>query len=114
MQQACRLLHEDESASRFSVGIPLGGGSDELIVLLPDGPRGVNVLENAAYCPRVMGSAVRSIEGWDLEAADFPEVTSDTKPTLIELAAKPGDVLILRDLRSTTVGSTLPDPLFFL
>ena len=86
-------LHKDRSASRFSVGIPLEEGIGERIALLPDGPRGV-VWSNAVYCPRVSGSSVRSIEGWDLSAGDFPEAPIETKPTLIELNAKPGDVVI--------------------
>jgi hypothetical protein len=94
---AARLppLHKDRFASRFSVGIPLEGGTGERIALLPKGPRGINVLDNAVYCPRVIGSSARSIEGWDLNAGDFPEASSsDTKPTLIELDARPGDVII--------------------
>jgi hypothetical protein len=89
-------LHKDRFASRYSVGIPLeGGAGGERIALLPEGPRGVNVLDNAVYCPRVVDSSARSIEGWDLNAGDLPEAwASDTKPTLIELDARPGDVVI--------------------
>jgi hypothetical protein len=87
-------LHKDRSASQFSVGIPLEGGIGGRIALLPDGPRGINVLDNAVYCPRVIGSSVRSIEGWDLNASEFPEAQSYAKPTLIELDARPGDAVI--------------------
>jgi hypothetical protein len=94
---AARLpaLHKDRFASRFSVGIPLESGTGERIALLPEGPRGINVLDNAVYSPRVIGSSAPSIEGWDLNASDFPEAwASETKPTLIELDARPGDVVI--------------------
>ena len=87
-------LHKDRAASRFSVGIPLSGCSDDRIALLPQGPRGTNVLDSAVYCSRTSDSVARSAEGWNLNDGDYPEAATDTEPILIEVSAKPGDVVI--------------------
>lgn len=89
-------LHKDRVASTFSVGIPLEPSGCDRIVLLPWSARQENLLDNAVYCERTPNSSPDSAAAWDLAAGEYPRPASIDKSTLIELEARPGDLVIFR------------------
>jgi hypothetical protein len=89
-------LHKDRVASTFSVGIPLEPSGCDRIALLPWSAREENLLDNAVYCERTPNSLPDSAAAWDLAAGEYPHPAKIDKPTLVELEARPGDVVIFR------------------
>jgi hypothetical protein len=89
-------LHKDRVASEFSVGIPLEPSSDDRIALLPWSAREENLLDNAVYCERAPNSPAQSAAAWNLAAAEYPRLPKIDRPMLVELDAKPGDVVVFR------------------
>ena len=86
-------LHKDRVASEVAVGIPLETSTDARIALLPYSARGVNLLDNAIYCPRAMGSLARTAKGWCLEDSEYPKAPNGISD-LVELDARPGDMVV--------------------
>jgi flagellar biosynthesis regulator FlbT len=89
-------LHKDRLASEVSVGIPLEPSASDRIVLLPWYARELNLLDSAVYCERAPNSALESVEGWNLEDGDCPQLPRIERNPLVELDAKPGDVVVFR------------------
>jgi hypothetical protein len=86
-------LHKDRLASEVSVGIPLEPSASDRIVLLPWCAREINLLDSAVYCERVPNSRLESVQGWNLEPSEYRRIESNP---LVELDAKPGDVVIFK------------------
>src|SRR6266851_10118550 len=87
-------LHKDRVASEVAVGMPLEASADARIALLPYSARGVNLLDNAIYCARATDSLARSAQGWSLEDSEYPKEAKLGIPELLELDARPGDVVV--------------------
>ena len=87
-------LHKDRVASQVSVGIPLETSADARIALLPNGARAINLLDNAVYCARATDSLARSAQAWNLEDSEYPKAVKLGSPELVELDARPGDVVV--------------------
>ena len=86
-------LHKDRLASEVSVGIPLEPSASDRIVLLPWCAGEINLLDSAVYCERVPNSTLESVQGWNLEPGEYRRIESNP---LVELDAKPGDVVIFK------------------
>lgn len=89
-------LHKDRVASEFSVGVPLEPSAYDRIVLLPWSAREQNLLDNAVYCERAPNSPPQSAEAWNLAAGEYPQPSKIERPTLVELEARPGDVVVFK------------------
>jgi hypothetical protein len=87
-------LHKDRVASQVSVGIPLEASMGARVALLPDSARAANLLDNAVYCSRVTDSLALSAQAWNLEEGEYPKAVKVGSPELVELDARPGDVVV--------------------
>jgi hypothetical protein len=89
-------LHKDRLASEVAVGIPLEPSANDRIVLVPWFAREINLLDSALYCERTPNSALESVEGWNLASSEYPRLQGIDSFPLVELDAKPGDVVVFR------------------
>jgi hypothetical protein len=56
----------------------------------------MNLLDSAVYCDRAPNSALESLQGWNLASGEYPRLPRIESPPLVELDAKPGDVVVFR------------------
>lgn len=95
-------LHKDRLASEFSVGIPLEPSTNDRIALLPWSAKETNLLDTAVYDNAVYRDEVpqplssESFNGWSSAGDESPWHCRVERPAMVELDAKPGDVVAFR------------------
>ena len=94
-------LHKDRLASEFSVGIPLEPSGCGRIALSPGCTGEINLLDNAVYdnaeyLHRPPAMSPRAIDRWNSDDGKRSSPRRLDGTALIELEAKPGDVVVFR------------------